>query len=454
MHIIDKRYALIYNSNIGYIIDYETFNIMKFPCYGNIIHIEIKSCNRGREFNVYYLNNGCIICDEIDSYDWDRKENQEHGVKINRRSYLYNYRSNIIQIDSTNKYQLIKTQKGQLFLADKKDVINTLDNKICKTIGQVINYTDYNELISEGVLENIDYYVEEGILVSAKLRENDDNTLSLYTMILVDNNESHVFKLMEHTIDEKTFSIINHRFINQVSVHGCNICSSRYRVDLLVDVIQFMYNNGYGPLQIINCDLGAEGDVYVSYRKDDDPETTTTLYLKFEGKELVKVFETELEDPNFILHGVINCNNDDRILIHTEKRQLFDIDNSVNSDDCIECTLILIDKDLNVREKINTKLSKVELVRIFAGPKVAGFKCQLEQVDHEKSSKVEKSLDLEKIASNVESLSSKANEILEMQEAEEELETKDETEQEEIMFSEEEHELSENLTQEESNFFL
>lgn len=458
MHIIDKRYALVYNANIGYIIDYNTFNIMKFPCYGNIMHIEIKPVKRGREFNVYYLNNGCIICDDIDSYDWDRKENQEHGVKINRMSYLYNYRENIIQIDSTDKYQLIKTQKGQLFLADKKDIINTLDNKICKTIGQVINHTDYNTLLSDGVLSNIDYYISEGILISAKLRENNDGTLSLYTMILVENNDTHVFKLMEHIIDEKTFSIINHRFINQVSVHGCNICSSRYRVDLLIDVINFMHNNGYGAVKIINCDLGPEGDVYVSYRKEEENsenENTITLYLKFEGQELVKIFETELEDNNFILHRVINCNNDDRILIHAEKRQLFDIDNNCSTDEGIECTLILIDKDLNIIERINTKLSQVELVRIFAGPKVVGFKCQLEQVDYDKSNQVEQSLDLEKIAQNVESFASQANEILESQEVEEAIETAEELSENVLQFaSEDENNLINLSEKQEENFFL
>lgn len=419
MYIIDQRYALVYNANIGYIIDYNTLNIMKFPFYGNIMHIEIKNIKKGREFNVYYLNNGSIICDDINSYDWDRKSNQEYGVKINRRSFLYNFRENILQIDSTEKYQLIKTQKGQLFLVDKKDIINTLDNKICKTIGQVIQHTDYLPILSDTLLINLDKYVEEGTLLSAKLRENEDGTLSLYTMILTKDSNVHMFRVMEHTIDEKTFSIKNHRFINKVSVHGCNICSSRYRVDLIADVVNFMSKNGYGSVKIINCDLGPEGDVYVSYKTEDDSSQITTLYLKYEERDLVKVFETDLEDQNFILHGVINCNNNDRILIHAEKRQLFDIDSGISPDECIDCTLILIDQDLNVRERINAKLSAVELVRIFAGPKTEGFKCQIEPLERASSVDITSELDLEQIASNVESFTSQANEMLDNQEAQE-----------------------------------
>ena len=452
MYIIDKRYALVYNSNIGYIIDYNTLNIMKFPFYGNIMHIEIKSIKKGREFNVYYLNNGSIICDDINSYDWDRKSNQEHGVKINRRSFLYNFRENILQIDSTEKYQLLKTQKGQLFLVDKKDIINTLDNKICKTIGQVIQHTDYFPILSDALLVNIDKYLEEGTLISAKLRENDNGTLSLYTMILTEDDNVNRFRVMEHTIDEKTFSVINHKFINQVSVHGCNVCSSRYRVDLIIDVVDFMSRHGYGPVKIVNCDLGPEGDIYVSYKHEDEDSPIVTLYLKYEEKDLVRVFETTLEDQSFILHGVINCNNNDRILIHAEKRQLFDMDTSYNPDECIECVLILIDQDLNIREKINARLSAEELVRIFAGPKTEGFKCQIESFDQETESSISGELNLEQIAANVESFASQANEMLDMQEAQELSESEEETSTSEIIVTSLTE--SESEVKEEENFFL
>ena len=292
-----------------------------------------------------------------------------------------------------------------------------MDNKICKTVGQLANYTDYSELISESVMLNIDSYLQDGTFISAKLRENNDNTLSLYTMILVEDGTTNLFRVMEHLIDERTFSVLHHKFMNKVSVHGCDVCSSRYRVDLLVDVIEYMTENGYDSGRIINCDLGPEGDVYVSYRREQDGEVsnaTTTLYLKFNGQKLFKVFETELEDPDFILHGVVECDNGDKMLIHSEKRQLFDISNP-GCDECVDCVFILVDKDMMIKDVINTQLNQTELVRILSCPKIKGFVVGEDKMDQQKSEKVKSPIDLEKIGASVESFAMQANEMLEQQ---------------------------------------
>lgn len=374
-YVINNKLSIAYNDHLAYIINNETGQIIKVPSSGEILHVEASLDNK---YYVFYLFTEGILCDEVQGYQWDRENEHENGVKVNRRHFLYNSRQGINSISSSLNYLVMTTKLGDIFLVDKKDMFPTIDDVVCRTVAQVASIVDYlkvSNLVSENIADNIRYYNEQGILLNTFLRENNDNTLSLFVMLLVDNQPLK-YQVFEHKIQVKTLSIIEHKFYSDFIVHGCNVCNEYHDVNSLIELILYFTKHGYKNIKILHCNKGSGGNIYATYRKvvdenseDSENSAIRNIALKLDKNgKLVKWFDIDTSvgtdfEQNFTVKHAMVLGDGSLLLFHQVNHE---ISTNLEEDLVVEYMCIKTDKQFNIVSSHKSTMNISDLITILA----------------------------------------------------------------------------------------